>query len=217
MIGPQRGPARCVLLEANAVELTEEVLAAGAACGRATGHAHDENPALPALDAFDGQRKEIRTLPDPGRGAGRAEIAQVRPVPQVRRPIDAHLASLRPRHDHDPAPARFVPEDFGVAEVLLADVEHGIAGVSGPGAAAIQAEGQALGLQLRLHPVSRVGRDEGRPTGLREQTYVLRIHDNAAGEGHPPGYLGQSDRQMPPAHQVVADGMAPADVTPFVP
>ena len=110
-----------------------------------------------------------------------------------------------------------MPEDFGVAEVLLADVEHGIAGVSGPGAAAIQAECEALSLQLRLHPVSRIGRDEGRPTGLREQTCVLGIHHNAAGEGHPPGFLGQSDRQMPPAHQVVADGMAPANVAPLIP
>ena len=89
--------------------------------------------------------------------------AEVRPGLQVARRVEADLPLLRPGHDHHPALARRVPEHLRVAEVLLPDVEHRIAGVLRPRPAAIVAVGDMLVLQRPLRVVPGVEGHERRP------------------------------------------------------
>ncbi len=150
------------------------------------------------------------------------------------------MLQCRQHRDHHPLLLRFVPEHLRVAEVAeLVGVrcrrqrDDRVAGVLRPGAAAVDAVGERLRLRARLH-VLAVGQRQGlrvqagehrhhrRLAGPPEAAGVLQVHHRAAGEEHL-GHVARSillglqrDRQLVPAQQVTADGVAPGHVAPLV-
>src|SRR6185295_1744253 len=79
VISPERG--RVVRLEARAVELADEILAARAARRAAGIDVHNQHPLRPA--AFDGEREKIGTLPQPAPRAHATELADVFPLLEI--------------------------------------------------------------------------------------------------------------------------------------
>ena len=109
-----------------------------------------------------------------------------------------------------------MPEDFRVAEILLADVQHRVAGILGPGAAPVVAVGDLLVLQWLFRVVPGVDGDERRLAIFAQTAGVLPVHHRAAGEDHHIILFGQSQRQVLPVRQILADGVPPAHVAPRI-
>src|SRR6185436_418605 len=129
-----------------AVEGPYEILAAGSARLSARIEVDVEDPPRLGRTAVHGQREEVGTLPYAAGRAGRAEVAEDLPSLQVGRAEEAHLVHVGQHRHHHPAPRGRVPEHLGIAEVLEAEIDDGVAGVFLPGAAAVGAEGEVLGL-----------------------------------------------------------------------
>ena len=81
--------------EGRAVEVADEVLAAGAARDAARVEVHDEHPLGVRRVAVDREREQVGALPDAARGVGRAEVAEVRPRLQVVAAGEHHLVLQR--------------------------------------------------------------------------------------------------------------------------
>ena len=134
---------------------------------------------------------------------------------EVGRAEEAHLLLVGQHRDHDPAPGRRVPEDLGIAEVREAQVEHRVARVLRPGATAVAARGQVLGLPVVA--MARIDGDEARRTGrTAKAARVGLVHHRAAREDHHPAFFAQGHLQVLPAQEVAAHGVAPAHVSPAV-
>ena len=212
MVAPARGLAG-VGRKTHAVEVADEVLATHAAVHVAVEHVDLQHP---GRAAGPGDREEVGAFPDAAGGAGGAEVAQVAPRLQVVRGVKLDAVQFRQHDGHQPEPAGRIPLDLRVAEFGHAEIEHGIARVLRPRAAAVRAVRDVLVLQAGLAPGGRVDRDEGRLAGAGEAARVVRVDHGTAGKDHRVLVRMQRDGKFFPMLQVGADGMAPADVAPHV-
>src|SRR5438045_3269724 len=119
----------------------------------------------------------------------------MRPLLQVGRSIETYLSVHRPCGDHDPSPGRLVPEHFGIAEISLTNVQHGIPRKFRPGASAIVTVSDVLVLERLRCVMPCVDGNERRLAVLSEAAAIVPIDDCAPGEDHYPVLLGQRDRQ----------------------
>ena len=141
-------------------------------------------------------------------------------MPKVGGSVEEDFVFVGEGDGHDPAAAGGVPEDVGVAEVRHFQVEDGICGEFGPGAAPVVAPGEVLGLQCGAGAgFGRVPCVDGDETGLAigaEAARVVLIHNGRAGEDHDSVFLRKGDGEFLPVEQIGADGVAPAHVAPGV-
>ena len=89
--------------------------------------------------AIDGQGEEVGTFAR----AGHRHVAKFGPLFQIGRGEQGVSVSVE-EQGHDPLLARGVPEHFGIAVVAGDMLEHRVAGVLGPSAAAVVAVGDRL-------------------------------------------------------------------------
>ena len=102
----------------------------------------------------------------------------------------------------------------------MLQVEDGVAGVLGPGAAAVVAVGEVLGLEglavAGARRVAGVDGDHAWLAGGAEAAGIVLVHDRAAGEDHDAVFFGERHGQFLPVDEVAADGVAPTHVAPGV-
>jgi len=105
-------------------------------------------------------------------------------------------------------------------EVREVEIEHGVGGVLGPGAAAVVAVGEVLRLEgLAVggaRGVAGVDGDQARLTGCTEAAGIVLVHDGAAGEDHDAVFFRESDGHFLPVDEIAADGVAPTHVAPGI-
>ena len=168
----------CLLLESLGmegapVEVTDEILLVVPVDG------DDEHPFLLSClrPVVDLELEEVGALETAVGAPGRTEVAEPRPLFQVGRDVEGNLALEGLADDHEPLAAVFEPDDGGVAEVLVADVEHGVAVVVGERASVVVADGESLRLVL----ASRIVEGETGDIGIAaEAGGILRVGDDAA-------------------------------------
>ena len=202
--------------ELLAVEVADEVLGAGAARDAAGVEVDRQHPLGLLRVAVHGQREQVRALPHPAGGAGRAEVAQVGPVLEVRGAVEGDFVLVGEGDRHQPALGGGVPEHLRVAEVVRADVEDRVAGVLGPGGTAVGAVGEGLLLLAGRLLRTGVHGDQGRVLPGPEAGGVVLVQHHAAGEDHFLVVLRNGQRELLPVGQVGADGVAPGHVAPGV-
>ena len=145
--------------ERDAVERSEEVLAAGTAGDPAGAQVHHQHPLGVSGVAVHRQLKQVRAFPHSPGGVRRAEGAQVLPGLEVGGLVEDNFAVQRFDGDHHPVAAgvAVVPEDLGVAEVGGTAVQHGVPGVFRPGGAVVRAVGEGLRLPAGQRGCGRIG------------------------------------------------------------
>ena len=209
IVEPFHPIGRCVALELPAIEIADEVFC-GTAPKQATGVDVDDHDIL--LFAVEGEGEKVGALKLIGlRAVTAAEGADIVPLFEVGRTIEAHF--LVGRDDHVPRLGRFVPKDFGIAEVLqsIEGAKDGIAGIFGERAPVVCAVGQAL--QLPVFVACRsVESDE---SIFAETGAVVEVDHRAAGIDVAEGVARNGGTKFFPAHQVAAHGMPPVHVAPF--
>ena len=146
--------------EGGAVEVANKVLPGRSARDAAGVDVDHHDPLDVGRVAVNGQREEVRALPEPARGVGRSELAQERPVLEVPGFVQQDLVVRGLDGGHHPVAAAIrgaVPKDLGVAEVCRVPVQHRVGVVLRPGLAVVQAVGQRLRLQalVRESPACR--------------------------------------------------------------
>ena len=111
-----------------------------------------------------------------------------------------------------------MPEDFGVAEILEAEVEDWIRGVFRPGCAAVAAGGEVLGLfVLRGSGVDGDEAAGGLLAGVSaEAAGVSKILDGGSAEDGHAVLFGERDGELLPVGQVGRDRVAPTHVSPLI-
>src|SRR3954452_2923965 len=97
-----------------------------------------------ALDRHLGQSG---ALPLAASGAGGAELTESLPLLEVGGSVEEHLVGVGQGDGHNPAARGGGPEDVRVTEVQEVEIENGVRGVLGPGAAAVVAVGKVLSLE----------------------------------------------------------------------
>ncbi len=197
-----------------AVEVAGEVLGAGAAGDGL--RADDQHPLGLLGVAVDRKREQVGALPHAAGGARGAEVALVGPLLEVGRGVEGDLALVREGDGHQPALGGGVPEDLGIAEVRRVDVQDRVAGVLGPGGAAVGAEGEGLFLLAGRLLLAGVDGDERRVGLGAEAGAVVLVEYDAAGKDHLVVVLGDGQRELLPVHQVGADRVTPRHVAPGV-
>src|SRR5208337_4796143 len=119
---------------------------------------------------------------------------------------------VRERNNHYPALAGGVPKDFGVAEVLEAEVEDRVSRVLRPGVSPVAADGQVLGLLVRGG--SGIDGDEAAgtpgPGVAAEAARVVSVLHCGAAVDVNAVFDPQRQRQLLPVDEVGADRVAPA-------
>src|SRR5215472_8926774 len=95
---------------------------------------------------------------------------------------------------------RLEPEDFRIAKVGHVQIEDGILGILGPGAAAIVTIRQVLSLEsaarCRFRSVSGIDGYQARLAICAEAAGVVLIDNGAASEDHDAVLFRQRDRQL---------------------
>jgi hypothetical protein len=154
-----------------------------------------------------------------GSDARAAETAVLGPGLQVGRAVEADVVAAG--QGHGPALALGQPAQLGIADVLQARVgQHRIAGMRHPGAATVQADGQALVLAVDAagllggHVVVGEGGHQRLAARRPQAGAVAVVHHRAAGEHHADVVRRQGDGLVLPAQQVGAGGMAPVHRAP---
>src|SRR5436853_6168403 len=106
----------------------------------------------------------------------------MRPLFEVRGRIESDLMVRWPGNHHHPMLRWLVPENFRIAEIVFADVEHRVARKLRPGAALVVAVGDMLVLAWLRGVMARVNGNQWRLAVLAEAAAVLPIDHGAAGE-----------------------------------
>jgi hypothetical protein len=114
--------------------------------------------------------------------------------------------------EHDPPGSGRMPKHFWITKLGRTDIQQRVARIFGPGAPAVCAVCQVLGLFFRC--VSSVNGDHWRLTIAAQATGVAPVHHRAAGEDHNPIFFKEGNWKMLPLYQVMTDGVPPAHVPP---
>ena len=107
-----------------------------------------------------------------------------------------------------------MPEDLGITEVRIVDVQHRIVGVLRPGPTVVVAVREIL--DLLAVSVTGVNGDHRRLRAIAESGRILMVDHATAAERHDSVFFGNRQRQMFPVRQVATDGMSPTHVPPRI-